>query len=291
MPTAKARMTLLKNTNILALVEKAEFAVAEPYELDTHHEMICDENEACDILQSRIRCLTTLNASLGCPAESDSDEEEPRVGQIYKHYQGHSHFRGPIAAGSHIPEHTKSEFRDSAVGSSSSVYGSDQTRTQSVYAATTFSSRAEARHERIPSLVKEAKETQTPPPIAWTAKDDEILIRARARGLNWNQIAPKHFPQKSSNTCRKRHELLIERQNADEWDGVKLDVLAQAYFDARREMWCIMAARLGEKWTLIEQKVNITNLVLGALADTSQCMEKGLKNLTSAYRMAERKSN
>ena len=74
-------------------------------------------------------------------------------------------------------------------------------------------------------------------------------------------------------------------------NGVKLDVLAQAYFDARREMWCIMAARLGEKWTLIEQKVNITNLVLGALADTSQCMEKGLKNLTSAYRMAIRKSN
>lgn len=91
--------------------------------------------------------------------------------------------------------------------------------------------------------------------VSWSVKDDEILIQARAQGLNWNQISPKHFPNKSANACRKRHERLMERQNAEQWDGVKLDILAQAYLEARREMWSILAARVGEKWTLIEQKV------------------------------------
>ncbi|KAF2659266.1 hypothetical protein K491DRAFT_712786 [Lophiostoma macrostomum CBS 122681] len=108
---------------------------------------------------------------------------------------------------------------------------------------------------------------------SWSAKDDETLITARAQGLNWNQIAPKHFPSKSPNACRKRHERLMERQNAEQWDGVKLDVLAQAYMDVRREMWSILAGRIGEKWQLVEQK----------------CMEKGLKNLNQAFRSAQKK--
>jgi hypothetical protein len=90
---------------------------------------------------------------------------------------------------------------------------------------------------------------------SWSTKDDETLIQARAQGLNWNQISPKHFPQKSANACRKRHERLMERQNAEQWDGVKLDVLAQAYMEVRRDMWSILAARVGEKWQLVEQKV------------------------------------
>jgi hypothetical protein len=87
-------------------------------------------------------------------------------------------------------------------------------------------------------------------------------MQARAQGLNWNQISPKHFPQKSANACRKRHERLMERQNAEQWDGVKLDILAQAYMDVRREMWSILAARVGEKWTLVEQKVYHTKFLL-----------------------------
>jgi hypothetical protein len=93
---------------------------------------------------------------------------------------------------------------------------------------------------------------------SWSSTEDETLITARAQGLNWNQIAPKHFPTKSANACRKRHERLMERQNADQWGGVKLDVLAQAYMEVRREMWSILAARVGEKWELVEQKVNIS---------------------------------
>jgi hypothetical protein len=47
----------------------------------------------------------------------------------------------------------------------------------------------------------------------------------------------------------------MERQNAEQWDGLKLDMLAVAYMELRREMWSILAARVGEKWQLVEQKV------------------------------------
>jgi len=49
----------------------------------------------------------------------------------------------------------------------------------------------------------------------------------------------------------------MERQNAEQWDGgVKRDVLSLAYMEVRREMWSILAARVNEKWQLVEQKVN-----------------------------------
>jgi hypothetical protein len=129
---------------------------------------------------------------------------------------------------------------------------------------------------------------------SWSAKDDETLIQARAQGLNWNQISPKHFPQKSPNACRKRHERLMERQNAEQWDGVKLDILAQAYMEARRDMWSILAARVGEKWTLVEQKVFQAQFFGGdseSHTNSAQCMEKGLKNLTQASRSAQKKQS
>ena len=95
---------------------------------------------------------------------------------------------------------------------------------------------------------------------SWSAKDDETLIQARTQGLNWNQIAPKHFPSKSPNACRKRHERLMEKHNAEQWDGVKLDVLAQAYMEVRRDMWSLLASRVGEKWQLVEAKVCFATL-------------------------------
>lgn len=48
----------------------------------------------------------------------------------------------------------------------------------------------------------------------------------------------------------------MERMNAEQWDGVKLDVLAQAYMEVRRDMWSLLAARVGEKWQLVETKVS-----------------------------------
>jgi hypothetical protein len=55
----------------------------------------------------------------------------------------------------------------------------------------------------------------------------------------------------------------MERQNAEQWDGVKLNELAQAYMEVRREMWSLLASRVGEKWQLVELKVR-QNLVNSA---------------------------
>ncbi|KAF2172920.1 hypothetical protein M409DRAFT_49430 [Zasmidium cellare ATCC 36951] len=108
----------------------------------------------------------------------------------------------------------------------------------------------------------------------WSSADDEILLRARASGLNWQPIASRHFPNKTANACRKRHERLMERRLVDDWDSHKLELLAQEYMACRREMWEILAARLGERWAVVEAK----------------CMEKGLKTLQTAARTAHRKA-
>lgn len=89
----------------------------------------------------------------------------------------------------------------------------------------------------------------------WTTTDDEILLQARASGLNWQPIANRHFPNKTANACRKRHERLIERRHVEDWDNHKLELLAQEYMACRKEMWEILASRLGEKWGVVEAKV------------------------------------
>lgn len=90
----------------------------------------------------------------------------------------------------------------------------------------------------------------------WSSTDDEILLQARASGLNWQPIATRHFPSKTANACRKRHERLIERRHVDNWDAHKLEMLAIEYMICRREMWEVLASRLGERWTVVEAKVS-----------------------------------
>ncbi|PSN65855.1 hypothetical protein BS50DRAFT_621649 [Corynespora cassiicola Philippines] len=107
----------------------------------------------------------------------------------------------------------------------------------------------------------------------WSVKDDETLIEARTRGMNWNQIAARLFPNQSPNACRKRHERLLERRDVEKWDGVRFDILSQAYMKVRKKMWNILAHQIGERWDIVEQ----------------ECMEKGLKNLRQASRSAQKK--
>ena len=95
----------------------------------------------------------------------------------------------------------------------------------------------------------------------WSSTDDEILLQARASGLNWQPIASRHFPNKTANACRKRHERLIERRHVDDWDTHKLELLAQEYMACRREMWEVLASRLGERWAVVEAKVSRTTTI------------------------------
>ena len=98
------------------------------------------------------------------------------------------------------------------------------------------------------------------PSTAWSQEDDTLLMQSRAQGMNWAPIAHNHFPRKTPNACRKRHERLIERKNAESWDGVKLEDLAKAYLESREEMWKIIADKVGEKWQHVETKVCLFSL-------------------------------
>lgn len=89
---------------------------------------------------------------------------------------------------------------------------------------------------------------------AWSRDDDRNLLDARARGLNWAQVK-NQFSNKSANACRKRHERLMEHKEADDWDTRKLEQLAKEYMTMRKEIWGPLAARVGEKWSVVEQKV------------------------------------
>jgi hypothetical protein len=95
----------------------------------------------------------------------------------------------------------------------------------------------------------------------WSAADDDVLLQARASGLNWQPIASRYFPNKSANACRKRHERLIERRQASDWDAEKLERLAQEYVAVRKEMWEMLASRLGERWAVVEAKVRTTVMI------------------------------
>ncbi|KAI4203232.1 MAG: hypothetical protein LQ346_001828 [Caloplaca aetnensis] len=108
----------------------------------------------------------------------------------------------------------------------------------------------------------------------WTNHGDEQLKRARQQGLNWTAIAETHFPDKTPNACRKRHERLMEKINANgSWNTVKFEEVAKAYLEVREEMWKMVAERVNEKWSVVESK----------------CMERGIKNLASMGRAASRK--
>lgn len=90
---------------------------------------------------------------------------------------------------------------------------------------------------------------------AWNANDDQTLLGARASGQNWAQIQQNYFAGKTPNACRKRHERLMERKGADDWDSRKLEKMAKEYMSLRKEIWAPLAQRTGEKWNVVEQKV------------------------------------
>ena len=49
----------------------------------------------------------------------------------------------------------------------------------------------------------------------------------------------------------------MERRSAEDWDGGKLEKLAMEYMNMRKDMWTMLAAKVGEKWQVIESKVGV----------------------------------
>jgi hypothetical protein len=92
--------------------------------------------------------------------------------------------------------------------------------------------------------------------VNWSSADDEVLVAARAAGLNWQSTAAKHFPNKTANACRKRHERLIERRTHEDWTTKRLNNLAVEYLELRKEIWEPLAAKTGERWSVVEAKAS-----------------------------------
>ena len=115
----------------------------------------------------------------------------------------------------------------------------------------------------LPPQTHQQPQHQQPPQLtslrpssgAWNPQDDTTLMSARAQGMNWAPIQQAYFPSKTPNACRKRHERLMERRSADDWDGLKLENLAKNYMTMRREIWSGLAQVCGEKWNVVETKV------------------------------------
>ncbi len=97
---------------------------------------------------------------------------------------------------------------------------------------------------------------QPPQGGPWTGEEDEILCQNRTRGYGWGQIQEQHFPGKSANACRKRHERLMTKRRSTEWDDARLNKLAVQYNRMRAEIWSGVAKELGEKWEHVEKAVS-----------------------------------
>lgn len=129
--------------------------------------------------------------------------------------------------------------------------------------------RQQQQQQAYESYIDPIPPVSIPPPVqhrassgAWTPHDDQQLLQARMQGLNWSQIQMTYFPGKTPNACRKRHERLMERKGADDWDTRKMQHLAKEYMGMRKEIWGELAARTGEKWNIVEQKVSIESNIL-----------------------------
>ena len=116
-----------------------------------------------------------------------------------------------------------------------------------------------------PNPLRATSEQDKTPEPSWSAEKDRLLVRARRQGLNWQPIANKYFPYKTANACRKRHERLMERSKADDFEDVdnetsafNNETLAQVYTGIREQMWKPLAARMGEDWQIVEAKVCIS---------------------------------
>lgn len=74
-------------------------------------------------------------------------------------------------------------------------------------------------------------------------------------GFTWAEIEEDYLQSKTANACIERHERLMMRRRANGWDSNKMETLAKEYVSMHEEIWSGLAARVGENWRVIEEKV------------------------------------
>ena len=90
----------------------------------------------------------------------------------------------------------------------------------------------------------------------WTAEEDAVLLEERSRGLAWDDIHNRRFPNKSGNACRKRHERLLAKARDTDWDDNRVHNVLIIYNRHREDLWKPVAEQVGEKWEDVEKVVS-----------------------------------
>ena len=133
-----------------------------------------------------------------------------------------------------------------------------------IFSGTTHNSASRQLNQQSPSpqLNQSSPSPQPARSGPWTTEEDEILCDCRTRGFGWAQIQEKHFPSKSANACRKRHERLTTKRRSTDWDETRLERLAVNYRQMREQIWGHLADKLGEKWEHVEKAASSDTLTM-----------------------------
>ncbi|KIX98930.1 uncharacterized protein Z520_05391 [Fonsecaea multimorphosa CBS 102226] len=87
----------------------------------------------------------------------------------------------------------------------------------------------------------------------WNAEEDNILLDAKGRGLSWEEIHRRYFPNKSANACRKRHERVLAKMRDTDWDEARIQRVTDAYNRHRHSIWQPLCKELGESMSDVEK--------------------------------------
>lgn len=115
--------------------------------------------------------------------------------------------------------------------------------------------------QAVPNSMPAAPQMQREPPSRpgqsgpWSSEEDNILLDAKGRGMSWEEIHRQHFPGKSANACRKRHERVLAKMRNTDWDDARIQRVTNAYSRHRHLMWAPMCKELGESITDVEKVV------------------------------------
>jgi hypothetical protein len=89
----------------------------------------------------------------------------------------------------------------------------------------------------------------------WNNEEDSILLDAKSGGMSWEEIHRQHFPGKSANACRKRHERVLAKMRSTDWDDARIQRVTDAYHKHRNSIWAPLCRELGESLTDVEKVV------------------------------------
>jgi hypothetical protein len=143
----------------------------------------------------------------------------------------------------------------------------------------------------MPSAPQMPREPLLPPGQSgpWQNDADSILLDAKGRGMSWEEIHKKFFPNKSANACRKRHERVLAKMRSTDWDEARVQRVTEAYNRHRQVIWAPLCKELNESWSDVEKVVSTMSSTVHVDKNLTlwlsyQVFQQGLRNLRNPSR-------